>query len=108
MRVVAIGLLLLATVAPAAAAENRLVWGPVVSRAAPGCDAFTPVRGPNGYHYTSFGDCAGLTGRSQQKLSMGFGRVLGGPANVTVQDLPTPDLRDYGSRDQGRRSPPAR
>jgi hypothetical protein len=68
--------------------------------AAPGCDAFTPVRGPDGRHYTSYGDCSGLTG-TLPRLSMGFGRIQGGPTNISVQDLPTPDLTDVGHREAG-------
>ena len=67
-----------------------------------GCDAFSPVRAADGRHYTSFGDCNGLTGK-QSKLSMGFGRIIGGPTNPTVQDLPTPELRDVGNGAAGRK-----
>ena len=69
-------------------AADPLSWGAVVTQTANGCDAFTPVRGPDGHHYTSFGDCGGLTGKLA-KLSMGFGRIIGGPADARVQDLPT-------------------
>ena len=34
---------------------------------------------------------------------MGLGRILGGPANATVEDLPTPGLTDYGNRDAGQK-----
>ena len=77
-----------------------LTWGPVVTRTARGCDAFTPVRAADGHHYTAFGDCGGLTGRLP-KLSMGFGRIIGGPVNARVQDLPTATLRDYGNGPAG-------
>src|SRR3954468_18947035 len=73
-------------------AANALTWGRVVASTAAGCDAFTPVRAADGHHYTSFGDCNGLTGTLLPKLSMGFGRVVGGPADPTVQDLPTAEL----------------
>src|SRR3954453_2568017 len=75
-------------------AADALTWGPVVASTASGCDAFTPVRAPDGHHSTSFGDCRGLTG-TLPKLSMGFGRIVGGPADPTVQDLPTAELRDF-------------
>src|SRR3954470_5679038 len=84
-------------------AANDLSWGSVVASTASGCDAFTPVRAADGYHYTSFGDCNGLTGKLSPKLSMGFGRIIGGPANPTVQDLPTPELRDYGGGAEGQK-----
>ena len=80
---------------------NAITWGPVVGIKAPGCDAFTPVRAADGHHYTSYGDCSGLNGNLPRKVSMGFGRIVGGPANPAVQDLPTPDLTDYGDRDAG-------
>jgi hypothetical protein len=85
------------------AAADDLTWGSVLTRTASGCDAFTPVRGPDGHHYTSFGDCNGLTGKLSPKLSMGFGRIKGGPATPTVEDLPTPELRDYGNREAGQK-----
>jgi hypothetical protein len=100
MRLLALLLALLCTTSVGARAQNALTWGPVVARAAPGCDAFTPVRGPDGRHYTSYGDCSGLTG-TLPRLSMGFGRIQGGPTNISVQDLPTPDLTDVGNRDAG-------
>lgn len=87
------------------AAETRadsLTWGPVVTRTAEDCDAFTPVRAPDGHHYTSFGDCSGLNSNGR-KMSMGFGRLIGGPGSLTVQDLPTPDLTDYGDRAAGQK-----
>jgi hypothetical protein len=34
---------------------------------------------------------------------MGLGRILGGPENATVEDLPTPGLTDYGNRDAGQK-----
>ena len=34
---------------------------------------------------------------------MGFGRISGGPADARVEDLPTPDLSDYGNRDAGQK-----
>ena len=90
-----------------AIAADPLSWGAVVTRTANGCDAFTPVRGPDGHHYTSFGDCGGLTGKLA-KLSMGFGRIVGGPADARVQDLPTAPIEgsglvDFGNRDAGRK-----
>ena len=84
------------------ALADPLTWGAIVTRTANGCDAFTPVLGPDGRHYTGFGDCGGLTG-TLPKLSMGLGRFSGGPANVKVEDLPTPDLTDYGNRDAGQK-----
>ncbi len=84
------------------ALADPLTWGAVVTRTANGCDAFTPVLGPDGRHYTGFGDCGGLTG-TLPKLSMGLGRFSGGPANVRVEDLPTSDLSDYGNRDAGQK-----
>jgi hypothetical protein len=83
------------------AAADDLTWGDVVTRAAAGCDAFTPVF-HDGNHYTSYGDCFGFDGKGI-KLSMGFGRIIGGPANATVEDLPTPDLRFIGDRDKGKK-----
>ena len=85
-------------------AADPLSWGAVVTQTANGCDAFTPVRGPDGHHYTSFGDCGGLTGKLA-KLSMGFGRIIGGPADARVQDLPTRrwSVSDYGNRDAGQK-----
>ena len=71
-----------ALAAPAPA--DPLSWGNVVTRTANGCDAFTPVRASDGHHYTSFGDCRGLTGKLA-KLSMGFGRIWA--------DLPVPGSR---------------
>jgi hypothetical protein len=94
---------LLASIGSAQATHVKLTWGSVVTETALGCDAFTPVRAVDGYHYTSFGDCKGLSGTIPDKLSMGFGRIEGGPANATVEDLPTPDLRDTGNRDQGEK-----
>ena len=81
---------------------DPLTWGDVVTRTANGCDAFTPVLGPDRRHYTGFGDCGGLTG-TLPKLSMGLGRFSGGPANVRVEDVPTSDLSDYGNRDAGQK-----
>ena len=95
------GLLALGAARPGQAADP-LSWGSVVARTARGCDAFSPVRAADGRHYTSFGDCNGLTGK-QSKLSMGFGRIIGGPTNPTVQDLPTPELRDVGNGAAGRK-----
>ena len=60
--------------------SNKLSWGGVVARTASDCDAFSPVQARDGHSYTSYGDCRGLTGRLA-KLSMGFGRLLGGPAS---------------------------
>jgi hypothetical protein len=75
----------------------------VVASTAAGCDAFTPVRAADGHHYTSYGDCYGLTGQLSPKRSMGWGRIVGGPANPTVQDLPTPELTYYGDGPAGRK-----
>ena len=83
-------------------AANALTWGSVVARAANDCDAFSPVQARDGHSYTSFGDCRGLTG-TLSKLSMGFGRLRGGPANLTVQDLPTKDLQDVGNGPDGQK-----
>jgi hypothetical protein len=102
MRRAVLGVAAALCVAGGQASGDPLTWGSVVTRTANGCDAFTPVRGPDGHHYTSFGDCAGLTGKLD-RVSMGFGRIIGGPANATVQDLPTKGLTDYGSRDQGQK-----
>ena len=96
------GLLALGTARDGQAAD-ALSWGSVVARTAVGCDAFSPVRAADGQHYTSFGDCNGLGGKLSPKLSMGFGRIIGGPSNPTVQDLPTPDLRDYGNGAAGQK-----
>jgi hypothetical protein len=83
-------------------AADVLTWGKVVARSADGCDAFSPVLAHDGHSYTSYGDCTGLTG-TLPKLSMGLGRLLGGPANPTVQDLPTNDLRDVGNGPAGQK-----
>ena len=94
---------LLASIGSAQATHIKLTWGSVVTETALGCDAFTPVRAMDGYHYTSFGDCYGLTGKLSPKLSMEFGRIIGGPANPTVQDLLTAELRDYGNGAAGQK-----
>lgn len=96
------GLLALGTARDGQAAD-ALSWGSVVARTAVGCDAFSPVRAADGRHYTSFGDCNGLGGKLSPKLSMGFGRIIGGPSNPTVQDLPTAGLRDYGNGAAGQK-----
>src|SRR3954454_17204355 len=83
-------------------AADALSWGSVVAQTAPGCDAFSPVLARDGHSYTSYGDCTGLTG-TLPKLSMGFGRLLGGPANPIVQDLPTNDLEDVGNGPAGQK-----
>ena len=98
MRLLVVCIAALIAAAGSAEAANRLTWGSVVTRTAQGCDAFTPVRGPDGHHYTSFGDCNGLSG-TLARMSMGLGRIIGGPGSAQVQDLPTPDLTDYGSRE---------
>jgi hypothetical protein len=102
MRCMLLGMLAALALVGAAAADP-LTWGSVVTRAAGSCDAFTPVLyPPDGHHYTSYGDCVGFDGTGI-KLSMGFGRIIGGPANATVRDLPTPDLSFTGDRDGGKK-----
>jgi len=83
-------------------AADALTWGRVVAQTASGCDAFSPVLARDGHSYTSYGDCTGLTG-TLPKLSMGLGRLLGGPANPIVQDLPTKDLQDVGNGPAGQK-----
>ena len=85
-----------------AKAANALAWGSVVTRTANDCDAFSPVQARDGHSYTSYGDCRGLTG-TLPKLSMGFGRLIGGPARLKVQDLPTNELRDVGNGPDGQK-----
>jgi hypothetical protein len=107
MRLLFVALCAISAFATHAASADPLTWGRVLTRTANGCDAFTPVRAADGHHYTSFGDCGGLTGKFA-KLSMGFGRILGGPAGARVEDLRTSridgsGLVDYGDRDAGRK-----
>lgn len=84
-------------------AANALSWGDVVATTAEGCDSFTPTLAPDGNQYTSFGDCNGLEGKLKKKLSMGLGVIAGGPSDLSVQDLPTPDLMDYGNSRAGQK-----
>jgi hypothetical protein len=102
MRLVLLGVTVALSLTARGGSADPLTWGSMVTQTANGCDAFTPVRGPDGHHYTSFGDCRGLTGQLA-RLSMGFGRIIGGLANARVQDLPTPGLTDYGNRDAGQK-----
>lgn len=87
----------------AASAANALSFGSVVTSTAKSCDSFSPALAADGNQYTSFGDCNGLQGKLKKKVSMGLGRILGGPEGAQVQDLPTSGLLDYGNRAAGQK-----
>jgi len=84
-------------------AASALSWDRVVASKAEGCDSFTPTLAPDGNQYTGFSDCTGLTGK-RKKVSLGLGRIIGGPTSPTVEDLPTPDLTYYGDGQSGEKA----
>jgi len=74
---------------PASPVINDVEWAPAESivRAADGSDNWPITWADDGDLYTAYGDGWGFEPKTEEKLSLGFARVSGGPADFTGRNV---------------------
>ena len=72
---------------PPSPAIRGAVFAPEIGRAAIDSDNWPLTWGADDAQYTSFGDGFGFEPRVERKLSMGFARIAGGPADFRASNI---------------------
>lgn len=81
-------------------------WAPPdqIRRAATGSDNWPMTWADDGHLYTAYGDGNGFEPRIADRLSLGFARVEGGPADFRGINLRSPTIEQAGSGPAGRKA----
>jgi hypothetical protein len=85
---------------------SGIEWAPVSSirRAAQGSDNWPLTWADDGALYTAYGDGNGFEPQLPDKLSLGFARIDGGPADFAGTNIRSPSGEQYGDGGSGRKA----
>lgn len=84
----------------------RLEWAPAerILRRAPGSDNWPMTWADDDALYTAYGDGYGFEPLLQEKLSLGFARITGGPTNFQAANLRSPTGEARGDGPAGKKA----
>jgi hypothetical protein len=71
---------------------------------APGSDTWPPTWADDGDMYTAYGDGWGFMPWPPEKLSLGYARISGSPADFTGINIPSPTGEQSGARHRGKKA----
>ena len=91
---------------PPSPAVKRVNWGPKRSivRSAAGCDNWPMTWADDDAQYTAYGDGRGFEPHVEEKLSMGFARLLGGPDDFRGENVRSPTGETLGQGPAGKKA----
>jgi len=81
-------------------------WAPkeTIVRLAPGSDNWPMTWADDGHLYTAYGDGRGFKPFVPKKLSLGLARIVGMPADIRGENLPSPSAEQVGDGAKGRKA----
>jgi CubicO group peptidase (beta-lactamase class C family) len=91
---------------PPSPVVTGITWSPkeTIVRRAKGSDNWPLTWGDDGHLYTAYGDGNGFEPFLKEKLSLGFARVEGGPADVRGVNLRSPTIEQRGDGARGKKA----
>jgi CubicO group peptidase (beta-lactamase class C family) len=91
---------------PPSSVITNVAWAPSaqIVRKAPGSDNWPMTWAADDSVYTAYGDGWGFEPRTEKKLSLGFARITGGPAEFTAVNIRSPGGERVGDGAKGEKA----
>lgn len=85
---------------------SGIKWAPAdtIIRLAPGSDNWPSTWGDDDALYTAYGDGNGFSPFTEEKLSLGFARIMGNPPDISPANLRSPTGEQHGDGRNGRKA----